>query len=134
MRQLELLSCVIPAFGALAKDYLEVGIGKVPRRTGLENEQIDRLLKALESRLPQGWILSMPNKVHSGQSSALRHRYLSSINPAISLFHEKGKTSKAAREKFLSRIREATEHLLDVYFRLPSEVDGEEFDLSKDYG
>lgn len=77
MWQLELLSWVIPAFGALTKELIESGPGPDLSRSaqdcysdlvniglalstsqgewasGLENEQIDRLLKALESRIPK---------------------------------------------------------------------------------
>lgn len=66
-----------------------------------------------------------------GQSSALRHRYLSLIGHNTPLFHKEEKRCKADRDKFLKRIRRATEHLLDVYFRAPCGVGAEEFDLSR---
>ncbi|KAL7908226.1 hypothetical protein GGI35DRAFT_480935 [Trichoderma velutinum] len=192
MWQLELLSWVIPAFGALAKEFIEsgpspdlfrsaqdcysdiIGIGLALSTShgewasGLEDEQIGRLLKALESRLPKRWmplIFSMPNKANNtehveskkfpgldklaksiqsyglggydecfelqGQSNELRDQYLSITGRNILLFHKEEKSSKTERDKFLKRVRGATEHLLSVYFRAPCGVDAEEFDLSK---
>lgn len=91
MWQLELLSWVIPAFGALSKKFMESGpdpdlylsaqdcysdiisIGLVLSTSygewtlGLEDEQIGKLLKALESRFSNRWmppIFNTPNKVH----------------------------------------------------------------------
>lgn len=92
MWQLELLSWVIPAFGALAKELIHVDSGPDPDLfrsaqdcysdllniglaismshgewvSGLDDEQISRLLKALESRIPSRrvpLIFTMPNKV-----------------------------------------------------------------------
>lgn len=92
MWQLELLSWVVPAFGALAKEFLDsgpdadlfrsaqdcysdlvnIGLAISTSRgewfSGLEDEQISRLLKAFESRIPNRrvpFIFSMPNKVCS---------------------------------------------------------------------
>ncbi|KAL7919842.1 hypothetical protein ACQKWADRAFT_300209 [Trichoderma austrokoningii] len=187
MWQLELLSWVVPAFGALAKEFLDsgpdtdlfrsaqdcysdlvnIGLAISTSRgewvSGLEDEQINRLLKALESRIPNRrmpFIFSMPTKhdesgmfprldklaecIQSedlggydecfelqGQSSVLRHRYLNIIGHNIPLFHKEEKRRKAERDKFLKRIRRATEHLLDVYFRAPCGMGAEEFDLSR---
>ncbi|KAL6695706.1 peptidase S8/S53 domain-containing protein [Trichoderma pleuroticola] len=91
MWQLELLSWVIPAFGALSKEFMEsgpdsdlflsaqecysdiIGIGLVLSTSygewtsGLEDEQIGKPLKALESRFSNRWmppIFNTPNKVH----------------------------------------------------------------------
>ncbi|KAF3074304.1 Major intracellular serine protease [Trichoderma lentiforme] len=93
MWQLELLSWVIPAFGALAKEFMDsgrdpdlfpsaqdcysdiIGIGLALSTShgewapGLEDKQIGRLLKALESRLPKSWMplfFSMTDKLHAG--------------------------------------------------------------------
>ncbi|KAM0455083.1 hypothetical protein ACHAPV_007972 [Trichoderma viride] len=135
--------------------------------SGLDDEQISRLLKALESRIPSRrmpLIFTMPNKVSDmqhdksgkfprlnklaeciqsqdlggydecfelqGQSSETRRRYLSIIGHGTPLFHKEEKRCKAERDKFLKRIRRATEHLLDVYFRTPCGM-AEEFDLSR---
>ncbi|KKP05304.1 subtilase [Trichoderma harzianum] len=95
MWQLELLSWVIPAFGALSKKFMESGpdpdlylsaqdcysdiisIGLVLSTSygewtsGLEDEQIGKLLKALESRFSNRWmppIFNTPNKVHAYKS------------------------------------------------------------------
>lgn len=65
-----------------------------------------------------------------GQSSELRHQYLSILGRSTPLFHKEEKRCKAERDKFLKRIRRATEHLLDVYFRTPCGM-AEEFDLSR---
>ncbi|KAL5092194.1 hypothetical protein Trisim1_002079 [Trichoderma cf. simile WF8] len=194
MWQLELLSWVIPAFGALAKEFIEsgpspdlfriaqdcysdiIGIGLAlytshgEWSSGIQDEQIGRLLKALESRLPKRWmplLFPIPNKIHAndiehaeskkfpgleklaksiqsydlggydecfelqGQSKELRDRYLNIIGHNICLFHKEERKSKAERDKFLKRVRGATEHFLNVYFRAPSGVEAEEFDLSK---
>ncbi|EHK26381.1 uncharacterized protein TRIVIDRAFT_63697 [Trichoderma virens Gv29-8] len=65
------------------------------------------------------------------QSSEIRDQYLRIIGQNIFLFHKEENKSTAARDKFLKRIRGATEHLLDVYFRHPCGVDAEEYELSK---
>lgn len=84
MWQLELLSWVVPAFGALAKEFtdsgpdaqdcysdlvnigLAVSTSRGEWNSGLEDEHVSRLLKALESRIPNRrmpFIFSMPSKV-----------------------------------------------------------------------
>ena len=59
-----------------------------------------------------------------------RKQYLD-IMSDVPLFHGKEKKSKREREKFLERVREATEHLLDVYCKDRSGRDAEEFNLSQ---
>lgn len=82
MRQLDLLSWVIPAFGALGKDFIRdtndqnlvrdaqdyysdivqlgqaVATSRGEWTSGLREEQVDRLLKTLESRLPKDTLLA----------------------------------------------------------------------------
>lgn len=49
----------------------------------------------------------------------------------VPLFHGKETKSEKGRKKFLERVREATEHLLDVYCKDRSGQDAEEFNLSQ---
>ncbi|KAF6801193.1 hypothetical protein CSOJ01_11923 [Colletotrichum sojae] len=78
MWQLELLSLIIPAFGALGQDFIDKGDLKLSRHahdyssdvatigcalavsggewtSGLGEEELNQLLKALQSRLPKRW-------------------------------------------------------------------------------
>lgn len=119
MWQLELLSWVIPAFGALAKEFMESGPGPDLFRSaqdcysdlvniglalstshgewasGLDDEQIGRLLKALESRIPNRrmpLIFSMPSKVHV----CFKHAALTIPRIEVAYYHPTGERYRAS--------------------------------------
>lgn len=197
MWQLELLSLIVPAFGALGQDFIDNGDPKLSRHahdynsdvatigcalavsggewtSGLEEEELNQLLKALQSRLPKRWGLmdifssastqsrwalksSTPLTPHfqivvnehkdegpfpklqqlarkikkeglggydacsqvPGQTETERAKYLDIIrqNTDLQLFHRDELKSESRLGRFLTRVRTAATHLLNVYFR-----------------
>ncbi|KAI9147009.1 Major intracellular serine protease [Paramyrothecium foliicola] len=193
MWQLGLLSRIIPAYGALSKEFAENGnlheaiaddandchndmlsigfaLGKSRGEWafGLNDEVVMRLLDALEGRLPKRWITLQFNKPFAaayataqgrdkyplltslaasideqqlggyercfelpGQSDAERLQYLEIMGHRVSLFRKDENKSQEKRDKFLTRVKEAATHLLNVYLSDRSGQEAEEFSLSE---
>ncbi|KAJ5613658.1 hypothetical protein N7528_007312 [Penicillium herquei] len=190
MWQLILLSRVIPAFGALAKEFMEgrvnedallndafefysdivtlgcaVSISRGEWTSGLSDEDLHPLLKALESRFSKGWwnnVIQSKITVPSGEQSQFpslfnlassitlsyeeafdhcatiadqtdeqRNEYLETMGPKVRLFPQQERQNGSKRSRFLNRVHGAAQHLVELYARSQSELDGRYESLSK---
>jgi hypothetical protein len=65
------------------------------------------------------------------QPSEQRKHYLKIMGRDVRLFRRKEKKCKRERDRFLKRVKQASKHLLDVYYRDRSGLEAEEFNLSQ---
>jgi hypothetical protein len=89
---------------------------------------LNDLANSIESRGLGGYdeCLELPS-----QTSEHRKRYLELMGRGVSLFHKNEIKNDEKRGKFLKRVKEANQHLSDVYYRDRSGQDAEGFNLSQ---
>jgi hypothetical protein len=89
---------------------------------------LDELANSIESRGLGGYeeCLELPS-----QTSELRKQYLNLIGRDVSLFHKRETNNHEKRAKFLKRVKECRQHLLEVYYRDLSGQEEEQFNLSQ---